>query len=92
MKFPGYVGYGVRNNRANCGGDIFEALNPLKTGLICLFSGSVFFNIREYMYRLDGYSEYEHKRNWLGWFTPDYIASRSQTRCGAGLRSRGTSC
>ena len=40
MKFPGYVGYGIRNNLENCGGD---ALNPLKTGFISLFSGSVFF-------------------------------------------------
>ena len=87
MKFPGYVGYGIRNNPENCGGD---ALNPLKTGFICLFSGSVFFNIREY--RLDGYSEYEYERNWLDRFTPDYIASRSQTRCGVGLRSRVASC
>ena len=41
MKCPGYVGYGIRNDRENCGGG---ALNSLKTGFICLFSGSVFFS------------------------------------------------
>ena len=81
--------------RKNFGGD---ALNPLKTGFICLFSGSVFFSTLGN----NGWMNIQNmKRNWLDWFPPDYIVSRnkrclnlsrSQTRLGAGLRSRSASC
>ena len=41
MKFSGYVDYDTRNNLEHFGGDAF---NPLDTGFIFLFSGSLFIS------------------------------------------------
>ena len=52
MKFSEYVGYDTRNNLEHFWDD---RLNPLDTGFLFLFSGSLFVgNITEY--RMDGYS------------------------------------
>ena len=88
MKFPGYIGYGIRNHLGKLW---WWCTEPLENRVyLSIFWVLFFFNIREQ--RLDEYSEYEYKRNWLDWFRPDYIVSRSQTRRGAGLRSRSASC
>ena len=91
MKFPGYIGYGISNHLEKLW---WWCVEPLENRVYLSIFWVRFFSffLQRYGTKADEYSEYEYKRNWLDWFTPDYIVSRPQTRRGAGLRSRGASC